>query len=387
MLAVLAPGQGAQRQGFLRPWLEVAGVRAELANASEVVGLDLVAAGTEWADAQLADTAVAQPLLTAAALASAHALPALPTDTVLAGHSVGEIAAAQLAEVLTSREALALVAARGRAMAAAAAGTPGGMTAVLGGDAVEVEHAVETAGCWQANVNGPGQVVAAGPRAALDRLAQSPPAGARLRPLAVAGAFHTALMAPAQDLVRAAVSPTVPRDPRHRLLSNRDGVVVTSGAEVVRRLVEQVVTPVRWDRCVDTLSRLGVTGVIELAPGGTLTGLLRRSHPAIESVALRSPDDLPAAAALLEQHCQSRVDTTYPWRIVVSPTRGELLRQVPPSSAAVHAGQELAAVRTRGGDVTVAAAHSGHVVEWLAEDGDPVIEGQPLARLADEAVA
>jgi [acyl-carrier-protein] S-malonyltransferase len=312
VLAILAPGQGAQTPGFLTPWIEgVPGFADRLRGFSDATDVDLVAAGTVWDAEQIRDTSIAQPMLVAAALATAETLIGTTTEPevdVLAGHSVGEFAAAALSGALTAEAALAAVAERGRAMAAAAALSPTGMSAILGGDPQSVLAAIDSLGLTAANHNGAGQVVAAGSLEALDRLRVEPPAGARVIPLAVAGAFHTQYMTPAVERLEAHVSGIEVADPQVPVLSNADGAAVRDGAELVRRLVGQVATPVRWDLCMQTMRTMGVTAVIELAPGGTLTGLVKRAFKggeatqAVQAVALKTPDDLPAARALLEEH-------------------------------------------------------------------------------------
>ncbi|MET9780577.1 ACP S-malonyltransferase [Nocardiopsis alba] len=307
MLVIVAPGQGAQVPGFLSPWLELPGMTETFASWSEVTGLDLVRYGTTADADEIRDTAVAQPLLVGAGLAAASALlgslPAAPHQVdATAGHSVGEFTAAALAGVLSPEEALSLVAERGQGMADAAARTETGMTAILGGDREEVLAAIEAAGLTPANDNGSGQIVAAGTAERLAAFAENPPARARLRPLSVAGAFHTEHMAPAVERVRSAAEATTPSDPTVRLLSNADGAVVDSGAEYLDRLVSQISSPVRWDACTRTLSDLGVTALIELTPAGTLTGLAKRALRGIELLAVKTPDDLERAGALIKEH-------------------------------------------------------------------------------------
>ncbi|MBB4702162.1 [acyl-carrier-protein] S-malonyltransferase [Sphaerisporangium siamense] len=301
VLVIVAPGQGAQSPGFLSPWLEIPGLRDRLAVWSEIAGLDLISYGTTADADEIRDTAIAQPLLVAAGLAAAEALldgSPLP-PVVVAGHSVGEFTAAALAGVLTSEQALALVRERGRAMAKAASVTETGMTALLGGDEQEVLAAIERHGLTPANINGAGQIVAAGTLEQLAALAADPPA--RARPLSVAGAFHTHHMTPAVEHLRAEAAAITPADPRVTLLSNADGAAVATGAEFVDRLVDQVGRPVRWDRCMATMEGLGVTGMIELLPGGTLTGLAKRALRGIATVPLKTPDDLAAARALISK--------------------------------------------------------------------------------------
>jgi len=294
VFAVLAPGQGAQRPGQLTCWLDGAADLGFLDGLSAAAGLDLAKLGTTATAEQLLDTAVAQPLVVATSLLAARRLG--PVPGVLAGHSVGEWAAAALAGVLTAEEAVALVAVRGRAMAAACAVQPTGMAAVLGGDRGAVLGRLADLDLAAANDNGPGQLVAAGRVEALDALAANPPTGARVRRLAVAGAFHTAHMAPARAALAAASRDVLPRDPGVPLVSNADGALVSDGAEVLARLVAQVDAPVRWDRCQLTLARLGVDAVLELPPAGTLAGLARRALPGAIVTAVSDPSDLLTAA-------------------------------------------------------------------------------------------
>ncbi|MFF5208096.1 ACP S-malonyltransferase [Streptosporangium sp. NPDC000396] len=297
MLVIAAPGQGAQTPGFLTPWLEMPGLRDRLSAWSDLVGLDLIAHGTTSDADEIRDTAVAQPLLVAAGLAVAEVLGASPA--MVAGHSVGELTAAALAGVLTPEQALTLVRERGRAMAKAASISETGMVAVLGGVEEDVLAAVEKHGLTPANINGAGQIVAGGTLAQLEAFKAEPPARARLIPLSVAGAFHTVHMAPAVDHLREAASGITPGDPAVALLSNADGAVVTSGAEFVERLINQVANPVRWDACMATMADQGVTAMIELVPGGTLTGLAKRALRGVTTVALKTPDDLDAAREVL----------------------------------------------------------------------------------------
>ncbi|MBB4932385.1 [acyl-carrier-protein] S-malonyltransferase [Lipingzhangella halophila] len=307
MLVIVAPGQGAQVPGFLEPWLESPGIAERFGRWSEAAQVDLKRYGTTADAEEIRDTAVAQPLLVGAGLAATTALfddladaPAAIDAT--AGHSVGEFTAAGIAGVLHADDAMALVAERGRGMADASAAIATGMTAVLGGDREEVLAALETHGLTAANDNGSGQFVAAGTEEQLAALAENPPSRARLRPLSVAGAFHTRHMAPAMEQVRAVADTVTPADPRTRLLSNRDGAVVTSGREYLDRLVSQISSPVRWDACTQTLADLGVTALIELPPAGTLVGLAKRALRGVELLAVKSPEDLDRARELVKEH-------------------------------------------------------------------------------------
>ena len=304
MLAIVCPGQGSQTPGFLAPWLELPPVAGQLASLSDIAGIDLIAHGTTSDEETIKDTAVAQPLIVAAGLVAAASLfdvelSSLPV--VLAGHSVGEITASALAGVLTEQEAMTFVRERANSMAAAASVTPTGMSAVVGGDPAEVLAAIEAAGATPANVNGAGQTVAAGTFEQLKALADNPPAKARVIPLKVAGAFHTSHMSPAVSALKTLVPALKPQAPKVPLLSNYDGGEVTDGPAAVDSLIAQVSRPVRWDLCMENMVRRGVTGVIELAPAGTLAGLAKRGMPGVKTVAVKTPDDLSAALALFAE--------------------------------------------------------------------------------------
>ncbi|MFD4787123.1 ACP S-malonyltransferase [Streptomyces sp. NPDC058459] len=308
MLVLVAPGQGAQTPGFLTPWLELPGAADRVAAWSDAIGLDLVHYGTQGDADAIRDTAVAQPLLVAAGLLSAAALGDIAPGAV-AGHSVGEITAAVLAGVLDDVSALNLVRKRGLAMADAAAITETGMSALLGGDPeVSVAH-LEKLGLTPANINGAGQIVAAGTLEQLAALNEDKPEGVRkVVALKVAGAFHTRHMAPAvETLVKAAAS-LAPADPKLTYVSNKDGRTVASGTEVLERLVGQVANPVRWDLCMETFKELGVTALIEVCPGGTLTGLAKRALPGVRTLALKTPEDLDAARALIAETASPAAD-------------------------------------------------------------------------------
>ncbi|MDT4980079.1 MAG: [acyl-carrier-protein] S-malonyltransferase, partial [Pseudonocardiales bacterium] len=281
---------------MLAPWLELPGVAEQLAAFSEASGLDLARLGTTADADEIKDTAVTQPLIVALGVIVADQLGLDATDErVVAGHSVGELTAAAVAGALTPAVAVAFAARRGAEMAAACALTPTGMSALLGGDPDEVVAGIEAAGLTPANRNGAGQIVAAGALDALEKLAAEPPAGARVRPLAVAGAFHTHFMSPAAAALADYAKGLQVADPRPILLSNADGAAVSSGTELLARLVTQVTQPVRWDLCLKTCADLGISAALELAPAGTLTGIAKRELPGVELLAVKSPDDLAAA--------------------------------------------------------------------------------------------
>jgi [acyl-carrier-protein] S-malonyltransferase len=392
VLIFASPGQGAQTPGFLSPWLDIPGIADHLGAWSELAGRDLIRLGTTGSAEEITDTAVAQPLLVAAALAVAGLLG---EPDAAAGHSVGELAAGAIAGVLSPADAIRLTRVRGEAMAAACNDEATGMTAVLGGDEAAVLAAIAETGLTPANVNAAGQIVAGGTLEQLAEFAANPPAGARLRPLRVAGAFHTKHMAPAVDALERAAAQTMVKDPAITLLSNADGAVVTSGANWVERIVNQVANPVRWDKCMETMSDIGVTAMIELLPGGTLTGMARRALPGVELLAVKTPDQLATARELVGAHATATngyqaasVGHLAEWKIVVAPGGGTFRSGAEEGAAAatsagetVPAGAVLGRVVARGGERPVTAQFDAVLVEWLVEDGDPVSEGQPLVRL------
>jgi [acyl-carrier-protein] S-malonyltransferase len=417
MLAIVAPGQGAQAPGFLSPWLELPGVAERLAAWSDLAGCDLIRYGTTADADEIRDTSIAQPLLVAAGLVAAEAafggLSVSGYADLTAGHSIGEFTAGVLADVLPAADIMRLVQVRGNAMAAAAAISPTGMTAVLGGDEAEVLAAIDQHGLTPANVNGAGQIVAAGTMDQLAAFAANPPARARLRPLQVAGAFHTKHMTLAVDALRSAADGLPAADPAVVLLSNADGEAVKTGADWLNRIVNQVSTPVRWDKCLQSMSHLGVTAIIELPPAGTLTGLARRVLPGVALLAMKLPDHLADARALAAEHGPGRdgadgqdgvphegwdADAHHPgadshspeWRLLVAPLAGTFRAAGNTGSPAavpgtyVSAGTELGLIEARSDRRPVSPEYSGAFIEWLVEDGDPVSAGQPIARLQPE---
>jgi [acyl-carrier-protein] S-malonyltransferase len=388
VLVIVAPGQGAQTPGFLSPWLEDPVFASRFRWLSTVAGIDLAHYGTE-ADAEtIRDTQIAQPLLVATGLIAALELFPHPADAfsqigAVAGHSVGELAAAAGARAITAEQAMVLVRERGKAMAEAAKTAATGMTAVLGGDRDEVLAAIEAQGLVAANNNGPGQLVAAGTMEQLAAFADHPPAKARLVPLSVAGAFHTEHMAPAVGHLATLAKSVSTHDPRTPFISNRDGQVVQDGREIMKRIVGQIAQPVRWDLCMETMADLGVTAILEMPPAGTLTGIAKRALPGVETFALKTPDQLDDARAFCAKHGEASViDSTPTWLMVVSPVKGTFHRAVAADdSATLEPGASLGDVASLRDRVEVKAPHGGTVVEWLVEDGDLVSPGQPLVRL------
>jgi [acyl-carrier-protein] S-malonyltransferase len=386
VLAVLAPGQGSQKPGFLTPWLALPGAEARLRWWSALAGLDLVHLGTEADADEIKDTARTQPLLVAAALLAAEHLP-LEDVALVAGHSVGELAAAALAGVFPPEVAITLAAVRGREMAAACALEPTGMSAVLGGDTTEVLAAIDAAGLYPANRNGAGQIVVAGSAERLATLAAAPPAKARVITLKVAGAFHTPYMAPAEKALGSLAGGITTAAPAKILLSNRDGAAVDSGPAMLDRLVRQVTAPVRWDECMTTMADLGVTAMIELVPAGTLTSLAKRTFKGIELIGLNTPDELAPARDAIARHGGAPTHEPHPAFLVVVSTAAGTFQPATDLTEGVEVrrGQVLGQVTTRQGAVEITAHEAGTLTEWLAHHDDPVSPGQPLARLGDHA--
>ena len=304
MLVIVCPGQGSQTPGFFTPWLELPAFRESIEISQSASGLDLLTYGTLSDADTIKDTAVAQPLIVSASIASYAALNAAGLDKVagVAGHSVGELAAASIAGVFDTATAMELVTKRGAEMAKAAALTSSSMAAVLGGDRDEVVSFLESRGLFAANYNGSGQIVAAGSAEGIAALIAEPMAGTRVVSLAVAGAFHTSFMEPAVAELANFAAGLATSDPSMKLWTNKNGETVSSGSEYLQLLVNQVSNPVRWDLCMEAMVAAGVTGLIELSPAGALIGMAKRGMPGVETLALKTPDQLDAAIELAKNH-------------------------------------------------------------------------------------
>jgi malonyl CoA-acyl carrier protein transacylase len=405
VLAVLAPGQGAQKPGMLTDWLALPGAESFFRWAGAIADADLLTLGTTGDAEAIKDTAVTQPLVVAMSLFIARELGGLPgpvshtphagRDVVITGHSVGELTAAALAGVLSIEAAIALTAVRGRAMAAACAQTPTGMSAVLGGEPDEVLAAIDKHGLTPANMNGAGQIVAAGSLDGLEALKADPPAKARIMPLSVAGAFHTDYMASAREELEGLIGGLKPAEPSRLLLSNADGHAVATGAETLARLVRQVTSPVRFDACLATMRELGVTAVLELPPAGALAGLAKREWKGhqvdgtgIEILALSSPADLDRARELIAaERGRAEAEHLPDWRVVVSPVRGTVSPAEVAEGSRLPAGTPLGSISSRREEVNVSAGYDGVLAEWLVHEGDLVDAGDPIARLYPEVSA
>lgn len=307
MIVVVCPGQGSQTPGFLSPWLEIPSFKSSIELMQTASGIDLTDHGTVSDADTIRDTAVAQPLIVAAGVATLNTLLDGKTAAEagiagVSGHSVGEITAAVASGVFDAETGIKFVNERGQAMAKAAALEPTSMAAILGGDQAEVEAKLAELELEPANYNGSGQIVAAGSVAAINQLQANPVTGTRVIPLQVAGAFHTRFMKPAVETLRNYSHTIEINDPTVKLWSNNGGRQITSGSEFVELLVNQVSSPVRWDLCMAAMVEDGVTALIELAPAGTLVGLAKRAMPGIETLAVKTPENLEAALSLINNH-------------------------------------------------------------------------------------
>ncbi|MFI7545012.1 ACP S-malonyltransferase [Actinoplanes sp. NPDC049599] len=309
MLAIVAPGQGSQVPGFLSTWMAVAPFADRMRWYSAVCGLDLAQFGTTADAATIRDTAIAQPLLVAAGLAAwrtlCHAAAGPLRAELIAGHSAGELTAAAVAEVISPEQAMILARERARGMAETAARIDSGMAAVVGGDPDEVAAAINRCGLSAVTYNGPGQIVASGARPGIERLLATPPPHTRVVRLEISGGFHSAHVAHVGDRLRALAHGMETRDPGTVLLSNRDGRIVSTGPEALQLIADQVSAPVRWDLCMRRMDELGVTGMLELTPAGTLTKIARRALPRVDTFALRSVDRLDDACAFALHHTRT----------------------------------------------------------------------------------
>jgi [acyl-carrier-protein] S-malonyltransferase len=368
---------------MLAPWLELDGVAEQLASYSELAKLDLARLGTTADADEIQDSAVTQPLIVAAGLLAASQLRF--SGVVLAGHSVGEVTAAALAGVLTPTEAVSFAARRGAEMALACAETPTSMVALLGGDEQDVIAAVIQAGLTPANRNGAGQIVAAGHADNIAKLMENPPNGARVRPLKVAGAFHTEYMRSAEQTLRGVAADLTPTNPHEILLSNADGAGVTDGRTVLARLVAQVTRPVRWDLCLNTMRALNVSAAIELPPARALTGIAKRELPGVELLAMRGPDDLAKAQELIDSELASAPGTN--GTVVLTPGNGIFTRAHGlEEGVPVAGGTRIGTIRTDRDELAIVAPATGVLTEWLRSNGDIVGAGLPVARVSARPV-
>jgi [acyl-carrier-protein] S-malonyltransferase len=300
MICIACPGQGSQAPGFMEPWLEIPVFRRSIEESAKAIDLDLIHFGTV-ADAEtIRDTKIAQPLIVAAGIASFETLKDKLGDSLdivaTAGHSVGEITAAYVSGIFDSQTALEFVQRRGNEMADAAGLSASSMAAVVGGELDQVLAHLDSVGLFAANYNGAGQVVAAGSKDAIASLVASPPAGSRVVALQVAGAFHTSFMEPARPALKEFATQLNVNDPKFSIWSNSDGQLVGSGQKFLDLMVNQVSNPVRWDKTMESMISANVSLMIELLPGGALSGIAKRAMPNTVAIALKTPADLDKVA-------------------------------------------------------------------------------------------
>jgi len=298
--AVLFPGQGSQYSGMADPWADHPEGRAVLDEASAVLGYDVIEACRD--EARLADTAVVQPALFSCDLAALRVLEAEGLSfEMTAGHSLGEFAALVAAGATDLGPTLEAVVERGLAMHAAAEATPGAMSALVGISPTEAAEIVKVAGrgdvLMVANENSPKQTVVSGSVAAVERaedLARS--RKARVVRLNVAGAFHSSLMQPALDRVRAAVARLEFREPRFPVVPNASGRPTSQPSALRDLLSRHLVSPVKWERSIRAMAEAGVDLFVEAGPGEVLAKLAKRCAPGVRAVSAGSPAEARALA-------------------------------------------------------------------------------------------
>ncbi len=306
MLALVAPGQGSQSVGMLAPWVADSQTKDLVESWSELISVDLLKLGQLGTAEEIKSTDIAQLLIFITSYLSSLALDlrnAKDSSIVYAGHSVGEFAAYSLAGTFEVDQALRLVAKRGQAMLSATkVFSKTGMSAVLGGNKEEVLSYLREFDLIPANINSNGQIIAAGSLENLERLSSSPLEGTRIRPLEVSAAFHTKFMEPAVSQFTEIFKTLSVNSPRQIVLSNKNGERLSKPTDIMENLIQQVISPVRWDLCQAKMVELGVTGMLELAPGGTLCGIAKKEIPNVETFAIKSPEDIQGANDFIRKH-------------------------------------------------------------------------------------
>ena len=306
MLAVVAPGQGSQSVGMLSPWVTDSKDKELVDSWSSLISVDLLKLGQSGNSEEIKSTDNAQLLIFITSILSSLNLDlknAKDQSIIFAGHSVGEFAAYSIAGTFEVDQALKIVARRGQSMLAATnAFSKTGMSAVLGGNNDEVISYLREFNLIPANINSNGQIIAAGTLENLDRLANTPPAGTRVRPLEVSAAFHTKYMEPAISRFKEIFRDLNTNSPSQIILSNKNGEELNKSTDIIENLINQVISPVRWDLCQAKMVELGVTGMLELAPGGTLCGIAKKEIPSVETFAIKSPEDIQSANDFIRKH-------------------------------------------------------------------------------------
>jgi [acyl-carrier-protein] S-malonyltransferase len=303
VISIACPGQGSQTPGFFEPWLAIPTFKKQIDKSSEILGIDLIHFGTVADQDAIRDTKIAQPLIVAAGIASFLVLKERLGEklavSATAGHSVGEITSAYVAGIFDDQTALKFVQKRGNEMAQASSLAESSMAAVVGGEQESVLADLAARGLSAANYNGTGQIVAAGSKEKVVDMVANPPAGTRVIQLQVAGAFHTEFMESARAPLAEYSQSVQVKDPDILIWTNKDGSSVAEGSKFLDLLVNQVSNPVRWDKTMDSMTNAGVSLLIELLPGGALSGIAKRSMPNTVAIPVKTPADLDKVAEAL----------------------------------------------------------------------------------------
>lgn len=387
MLAFTFPGQGSQRPGMGRPWAGHESWEIVL-EASEIISRDIAHLLLDADAEELKDTRNAQLTTFVSSLMVLDAVERLGIEpSFCAGHSLGEYTALTATGALGLLEGVALVATRADAMHEAGLASPGTMSAILGLDDDQVEIACRRADSdvWVANFNAPGQVVIAGSVAGVSAAGViAKELGAkRVMSLPVSGAFHTPFMSSARDRLREAISLAAPRDTEVPIISNVDALAHDIGSDWSSLLSAQLSSPVRWKHCLLTMAELGVTGFVELGPGGVLTGMAKRTVDSARTISVSTPEELdnlidwvdaasPSAPPHIEGEHLFAVE-----RLIVSPAAGVFTPIKIPALAPILVGQVIGHV----GEHEVRSAFDGLLQAYIAVDGERVTSRQPIAWL------
>ncbi|MCX6526920.1 MAG: ACP S-malonyltransferase [Actinobacteria bacterium] len=387
MLAFTFPGQGSQRPGMGRPWANHESWEIVL-EASEIISRDIAHLLLDADAEELKDTRNAQLTTFVSSLMVLDAVERLGIEpSFCAGHSLGEYTALTATGALGLLEGVALVATRADAMHEAGLASPGTMSAILGLDDDQVEVACRRADSdvWVANFNAPGQVVIAGSVAGVSAAGViAKELGAkRVMSLPVSGAFHTPFMASARDRLREAISLAAPRDTEVPIISNVDALAHDIGSDWSSLLSAQLSSPVRWKHCLLTMAELGVTGFVELGPGGVLTGMAKRTVDSARTISVSTPEELdnlidwvdaesPSAPPHIEGEHLFAVE-----RLIVSPAAGIFTPIKIPAHSPILVGQVIGHV----GEHEVRSAFDGLLQAYIAVDGERVTSRQPIAWL------
>jgi len=306
LLAVVAPGQGSQQPAMFNSWIEIPENYQKLKEFSEISNLDLIYFGTKATKEEISNTEITQPLLTALSLISFANLNLDDKSSVIfAGHSVGEFSASTFSEFLTEEQAMRLVTLRGKLMNdATKESEQTGMAAVLGGDKNIIIERLKEIQLYAANINSQGQIIASGKLSKINELIRNPIEKTKVIKLDVSGAFHTPYMQNAKDKFETEMKNQKFQDSNLKLLSNYDGKLISNSQDLKSKITNQLTNSVRWDLCQETMMNSEVTGLLEVAPGGVLSGIAKKAMNQVEVMAIKTPDDIESANAFIIKHNQ-----------------------------------------------------------------------------------